>query len=77
MNNALLVGNGMTSQLIPDYLDQNMILRFRQADDKPYQQIISLFKPFQRIGKQSPDTIKKTMKESRLNSSLFHKYFME
>ncbi len=74
---AILIGNGVTSQMIPEYRDEVMIEKFKKVDVSLYNELNGLLNPLRVLECKNQDTIVLCLKQQGLHDVDYHQYFIE
>jgi hypothetical protein len=74
---AILIGNGVTSQLIDDYKDINMIEKFKAATGNLYYEINSLLDPYRNLPNKDKKSIVELLKKQNIESHHYQRYFIQ
>lgn len=74
---AILIGNGVTSQLIDEYKDVNMIKVFKRETDNLYFEINELLNPFRQLVIKDEKNIIELLGKYNIEFHHFYRYFIE
>lgn len=77
MKRAVLIGNGVTSQLIDDYKDYNMIKKVKDQIGDMYYEIDNLLTPFRNLKIKDESSICKVLSELNIERHHYQRYFVE
>lgn len=77
MKKAILIGNGMTSQLINEYKDSNMIKKIKSQLGSIYEEIDSMLDPFRKLKDKSKENIISVLENIGIESHHYYRYFIE
>lgn len=77
MNKAILIGNGVTSQLIDDYKDCKMMDRVKKEIGDIYDEIDNLLIPFRNLKQKDKESICKILADLNIENHHYQRYFVE
>lgn len=76
-NKAVLIGNGVTAQLIDNYKDINMIEKFKSETGNLYYQINSMLDPYRDLPVKDEKNIIELLKKQNIEDHHYHRYFVQ
>ncbi|MDD3049447.1 MAG: hypothetical protein PHQ89_05735 [Bacilli bacterium] len=76
MQKAILIGNGVTSQLIDSYKDKNMISKFISEEPTLYYEINQLLEPFRKLETKDEKSIKNLLNNMGIEEHHYLRYFV-
>jgi len=77
LKRAILIGNGVTSQLIEDYRDDNMIKKVKKELGEIFFEIDSLLEPYRELDIKDEQRICELLEKSRIERHHYKRYFLE
>lgn len=77
MKKAILIGNGVTSQLIPAYRDLEMIACFKSYNSVLYEQVDALLQPYRALPRKDESSIIALLKMQGIEAHHYYRYFVE
>lgn len=76
MKNALLMGNGFSSQLIQAYQDVQMINKFKELTGELYYDINNLLNPYRNLENKSEKNIIEMLEKQHIRGDHYLRYFI-